>query len=125
MQDITKLIDIHISEIQIELMEPLNQSRDHLDQTKDCQSLRSGIDRLSSDSVSISDCLTAMEQSLDGVPMAVAKCLDKIDAFSRQASQPEYSINVLSSTSNLPDTSVKTSVFLKRPFRRGLCQILK
>ena len=51
-----------------------------------------------------------MEQSLDGILMAVANCVDQIDAVFKQvqAWQPGYSSNVLSPTSNLPDTSLKT-----------------
>ena len=58
----------------------------------------SDVNRLSSDSVSISDRLTAIEQSLDGFPMAVANCIDHIDDVGNQvqASQPGYSSNALS-----------------------------
>ena len=85
-QDITKLIDVRKAEIRSELTESFNQSRDHLDQKVDsyCYSLRSDVDRLTSDSVIISERLSTIEQSLDGVPMSVANCLDKIDAVTRQ-----------------------------------------
>ena len=118
-QDITKLIDVHKAEIQSELTESFNQSRDRLDQKVDsyCYSLRSDVDRLTSDSVAISECLFTVEQSLDGIPLIVVNNRDKIDAVSKQvqASQPGYASDLLMPTSDLPDTSLKTPVILKRP----------
>ena len=94
-QDITKLIDVRKAEIRSELTESFNQSRDRLDQKVDsyCYSLRSDVDRLTSDSVIISERLLTIEQSLDGIPLIVANNRDKIDAVSKQvqASQPGYS----------------------------------
>ena len=118
-EDITKLIDVRKAEIRSELTESFNQSRDRLDQKVDsyCYSLRPDVDRLRSDSVIISERLSTIEQSLDGVPKSVANCLDKIDAVTRQvqASQPGYSSNLLSSSNNPSEIPLKTPVILKRP----------
>ena len=118
-QDITKLIDVRKAEIRSELTESFNQSRDRLDQKVDsyCYSLRSDVDRLTSDSVIISEHLSTIEQSLDRVPMSIANCLDKIDAVTRQvqASQPGYSSNLLSFSNNPSEIPPKTPVILKRP----------
>ena len=118
-QDITKLIDVRKAEIRSELTESFNQSLDRLDQKVDsyCYSLRSDVDRLTSDSVTISERLFTVEQSLDGIPLIVANNRDKINAVSKQvhASQPGYASDLLMPTSDLPDTSLKTPVILKRP----------
>ena len=116
-QDITKLIDVRKAETGSELTESFNQSRDRLDQKADCYSLRSDVDRLTSDSVIISERLSTIKQSLDGVPMSVANCLDKIDAVTRQvqASQPGYSSDLLSSSNNPSEIPPKTPVILKPP----------
>ena len=117
-QDITKLIDVRKAEIRNELTESFNQSRDRLDQKVDsyCYSLKSDVDRLTDDSASISQRLFIVEQSLDGIPLNVKTNSDKIDAVCKQvqASQPGYVSDYLMPTSQLPDTSPKTPVILKR-----------
>ena len=118
-QDITKLIDVPKAEIRSELTESFNQSRDRLDQKVDsyCYSLRSDVDRLTSDSVIISECLFTIEQSLDGIPLIVGNNCDKLMLLVNK-SRP-HSLDTLSDvlfpTSNLLDTSLKTPVILKRP----------
>ena len=117
-QDITKLIDVREAEIRSELTESFNQSRDRLDQKVDshCYSLKSDVDRLTNDSATISERLFIVEQSLDGIPLNVKNVSDKIDAVCKQvqASQPRYVSDLLMPTSELPDTSLKTPVILKR-----------
>ena len=109
-----KLIDVHKAEIRNdiknEITTSVNESCDCLEQKieNSSQSLRSDVDRLYNRTADFDVRMTTLEQSLDGVPLDVVGCKDKIDAITKQVNslQPGLSSPLLSSTTDCSPVTV-------------------
>ena len=113
-QDYLKLIDVRKAEIrndiENEITTSVNESCDRLEQKieSSSQSLRSDVDRLYIRTAAFDVRMNTVEQSLDGVPLDVVGCKDKIDAITKQVNtlQPGLSSPLLSSTADRSPVTV-------------------